>query len=53
VGGLIEGSHPKRKNPNDKPFFDLRGCNDIILVDRKFFLENKRFIEGWAIQVEG
>jgi len=48
VGGLIEGiNFPKGKST---PLIDLAECNDIILVDRNYFLENKRLIEAWASQ---
>jgi hypothetical protein len=48
VGGLIEGiNFPKGRST---PLIDLIECNDIILVDRHYFLQNKRLIEAWALQ---
>ena len=48
IGGLVEGiNFPKGKNI---PFLDLVECNDIIIVDRNYFLENKRLIESWALE---
>jgi hypothetical protein len=52
VCGLREGyNYPSRKNPNDKPHFDLTGCNEIILVDRQYFLDHLEIIKLWAIGV--
>ena len=48
LGGLIEGiNFPKGRST---PLIDLAECNDIILVDRNYFLQNKRLIEAWASQ---
>ena len=46
IGGLVEGiNYPKGKNA---PIIDLEGCNDIIIVDRNYFLRNKTLLESWA-----
>jgi hypothetical protein len=46
VGGLIEGiNYPKGKKT---PIINLEGCNDIIIVDRNYFLQNKGLLETWA-----
>ena len=46
IGGLIEGiNYPKGKK---SPIINLQGCNDIIIVDRNYFLRNKRLLENWA-----
>jgi hypothetical protein len=46
IGGLVEGiNYPKGKN---SPIVDLRGCNDIIIVDSNYFLKNKALLEAWA-----
>ena len=51
VGGLVEGVHiPKGKE--DKPFIDLTDCKGLILVSSKYFLENKLFLETWALNAE-
>lgn len=48
IGGLIEGvNFPRGKK---FPILELLECNDIILVDRKYFLVNKNLIEAWATQ---
>ena len=47
-GGLVEGiNYPKGKKT---PIIDLDGCNDIIIVDSNYFLQNKAFIKTWAYQ---
>ena len=51
MGGLVEGYNtPKNKFSKDKPFIDLEGCKDIIIVDRRYFLENFRLIYDWALE---
>jgi hypothetical protein len=46
IGGLIEGiNYPKGKK---SPIINLQGCNDIIIVDRNYFLRNKTLLESWA-----
>jgi hypothetical protein len=46
IGGLIEGiNFPKGRMT---PLIDLTECNDVIVVDRNYFLENKKLIEAWA-----
>jgi hypothetical protein len=52
VGGIVEGvNYPKGRDKN-KPIIDLEDCKDIIIVDRKYFLENKGFIYNWAMEAE-
>jgi hypothetical protein len=46
IGGLVEGiNFPVGRNT---PLIDLRDCNDVIIVDREYFLKNMRLIQGWA-----
>jgi hypothetical protein len=46
VGGLIEGiNYPEGKNI---PLKELLDWNDVIIVDRKYFLRNRKLIEAWA-----
>ena len=48
VGGLVEGiNYPKGKKT---PIIDLDGCNDIIIVDSNYFLQNKALLETWALK---
>lgn len=48
IGGLIEGvNFPLGKK---FPILELMECNDVILVDRKYFLANKNLVEAWAKQ---
>ena len=44
IGGLIEGiNYPEGRNI---PLKELLDWNDI--VDRKYFLKNRKLIEAWA-----
>jgi hypothetical protein len=46
VGGLIEGiNYPEGRNILLKELVDW---NDVIIVDRKYFLKNRKLIEAWA-----
>ena len=46
VGGLIEGvNYPEGRNIQLKELLDW---NDVIIVDRKYFLRNRKLIESWA-----
>lgn len=46
VGGLEAGKNfPIRK----EPFLDLTDCNDLIVVDRQYFLENEDLIRDRAL----
>jgi hypothetical protein len=46
VGGLIEGiNYPEGRN---MPLKELLDWNDVIIVDRKYFLKNRKLIEAWA-----
>jgi hypothetical protein len=54
VAGLREGfNFPKAKYNKDKPFVDLTDCTDIIIVDRKYFIEHFLSIYQWALLSEG
>jgi hypothetical protein len=54
VAGLREGiNFPRGKYNKDKPFIDLTGCKDIILVDRKYFLDHKETITRLASLLGG
>lgn len=46
IGGLIEGiNYPEGSSIPLKEFLDW---NDVIIVDRKYFLRNRKLIEAWA-----
>ena len=46
VGGLEAGKNfPVRK----EAFLDLTDCDDLIVVDRQYFLDNEDLIRDWAI----
>ena len=48
IGGLVEGiNYPRGRSSR---FMDLHDCNDIIIVDRKYFIENNGFINWWALE---
>lgn len=54
IGGLVEGiNFPKGKFSQDKPFIDLDGCNDIMVVGRKYFIANEKFLYMWALEKDG
>ena len=49
VAGLIEGiNFPKGKYDKNRPLIDLEKCNDVIIVDRNYFLKNESYIRMWA-----
>jgi hypothetical protein len=53
IGGLVEGVNFTYTKDENKPFFiDTDKCNDMIVVDRKYFLENLGLICAWASSVE-
>ncbi|HYA84311.1 MAG TPA: hypothetical protein VEH06_12800 [Candidatus Bathyarchaeia archaeon] len=46
LGGLIEGiNYPAGRII---PLKELLDWNDVIIVDRKYFLKNRKLIEAWA-----
>jgi len=46
VGGIEAGRNfPIR----EEPFLDLTGCNDLIIVDRQYFLDNEDLVRDWAL----
>jgi hypothetical protein len=48
IGGLIGGiNYPEGRNI---PLKELLDWNDVIIVDRKYFLKNRKLIEAWASQ---
>ena len=48
VGGLVEGIHfPRGKK---SPIIDVDGCSNIIIISSEYFLQNKDFIEAWAMK---
>ncbi|MDN5846367.1 MAG: hypothetical protein L0H53_08855 [Candidatus Nitrosocosmicus sp.] len=50
VAGLNAGyNFPKDKYINENPIIDLEGCKDIIIVDRRYFLEYHGLIYKWAL----
>lgn len=50
VGGLVEGVNYLKTD--DKSYIDLHNCMDLIIVDRKYFLENISLIFSWASELE-
>jgi hypothetical protein len=54
IAGLCVGTNfPHIKVEEDKAFFiNVDKCNDIIIVDRKYFLENIGLIYSWALSFE-
>jgi hypothetical protein len=52
IGGLIEGVHFPKGKYVEKAFIDLTDCKGIIVVTSEYFLENKPFIEAWALKAE-
>jgi hypothetical protein len=46
IGGLVGGINlPVGRKTS---LIDLRDCNDVIIVDREYFLKNMRLIPGWV-----
>jgi hypothetical protein len=51
IGGIVEGiNFPVGRKT---PIIDLRDCNDVIIVDREYFLKNIRLIQSWALKEFG
>ena len=49
VGGIEAGRNfPVR----EEPFLDLTGCDDLIIVDREYYLKNEDLIRDWALNRE-
>jgi hypothetical protein len=51
VGGIAEGIN----FPEDggKSFHvDTANCNDLIIMDRKYFLQHISLVRSWALSVE-
>lgn len=46
VGGLEAGKNFPIRN---EPFLDLTDCNDLIVADRQYFLDNEDLIRDWAL----
>jgi hypothetical protein len=49
MAGLIDGFNC---NFRQDGLIDLNYCKDIIIVDRKYFLQNSALIYSWALSVE-
>jgi hypothetical protein len=49
VGGIIEGVNYKSRGDG---LIDLNDCQDLIFVDRKYFLKYFGVIYEWALHVE-
>lgn len=51
IGGIVEGvNFPK---DGGKSFHvDTDKCNDLIIVDRMYFLEHVSLLQSWALNVE-
>jgi hypothetical protein len=47
IGGTVEGYNYENVFP-----VDLNNCNDLIIVDRRYFMKNLGFIQSWALEVE-
>lgn len=46
MGGLeADKNFPVRK----EAFLDLTDCDDLIVVDRQYFLDNEDLIRDWAL----
>ena len=52
VGGLVEGVNYPKGRDKENPIINLEGCKDIIIVDRKYFLQYQKLIESWALEYE-
>jgi hypothetical protein len=53
IGGLVAGrNYPDSKDGYKAFFIDADKCNDMIVVDRKYFIENNGLIQSWAMYVE-
>ncbi len=53
IFGLREGvNYPKRKEWKNECFLDLSLWNDVIIVDRWYFLEHLNELKGWAEYME-
>jgi hypothetical protein len=53
IGGLVEGRNfPESKEKFRGFFIDAEKCNDLIVADRNYFLENVGLIHSWALHVE-
>ena len=54
IGGLNPGvNYPNVEHNNELPFFiNTDKCNDMIIVDRRYLLENVGFLCSWASSLE-
>jgi hypothetical protein len=54
IGGIIEGvNFTVTKGNNNRPFsINVDKCNDMIVVDRQYFLKNLGLIRSWALHFE-
>lgn len=54
IGGILEGvNFPITKDNDNKPFsINVDKCNDMIVVDRQYFLKNLGLIHSWALHFE-
>jgi len=49
VGGLVDGVNWKYREDG---LINLNDCRDLIIVDRKYFLQYNALISSWASHVE-
>ena len=47
IGGLASGINFLKERK--KPIIDLTDCNDVIIVDRRYFLNNLVSIQAWVL----
>ena len=53
IAGLIEGvNYPSQSDGQRTFFIDVDRCKDLIIVDRRYFLDNCSLIYSWADSVE-
>jgi hypothetical protein len=52
IGGIVVGVNFPRDD-EDSFHIDTDKCNDLIIVDRRYFLENLSILKSWALHVEG
>jgi hypothetical protein len=45
IAGLKEGYNYPKRQVGDKPVFDFSGCENIIFMDTRYFLQNVHEIE--------
>jgi hypothetical protein len=51
IGGIKEGVNFPKDN-GESFHIDTDKCNDLIVVDRKYFLEHMSLLHSWALNME-